>query len=92
MTARPRETAGRAAQHLGAAKDTVYRWRERKNPPEHKIGRLWQFHVFEVDRWGRAGISVEGAIEQRQKNVNRAAQRELGEYRTLPLGCFGSGK
>ncbi|MHB1280521.1 helix-turn-helix domain-containing protein [Acidithiobacillus sp.] len=28
------------ARHLGAVKDTVYRWRERKGLPTHKIGRL----------------------------------------------------
>ena len=48
-------TALDAAQHLGIAKDTVYRWRERKGLPAHKIGRLWKFQLSEVDEWVRAG-------------------------------------
>ena len=48
-------TALDAAQHLGIAKDTVYRWRERKGLPAHKIGRLWKFQLSEVAEWVRAG-------------------------------------
>ena len=48
-------TALDAAQHLGIAKDTVYRWRELKGLPAHKIGRLWKFQLSEVDEWVRAG-------------------------------------
>jgi excisionase family DNA binding protein len=36
-------------------KRTVYRWRERKGLPAHKIGRLWKFQLSEVDGWVRAG-------------------------------------
>ena len=42
-------------QAMGVAKDTVYRWRERKGLPAHKIGRLWKFQLSEVDEWVRAG-------------------------------------
>jgi excisionase family DNA binding protein len=50
------ETLIRAAQtsHYWA-KDTVYRWRERKGLPAHRVGRLWKFQVSEVDDWVRAG-------------------------------------
>ncbi len=48
-------TASEVANHLGVAKDTVYRWRERKNLPAHKIGRLWKFQLSEVDEWVREG-------------------------------------
>ncbi|MBO1271125.1 helix-turn-helix domain-containing protein [Shewanella sp. 4t3-1-2LB] len=48
-------TASEVAHHLGVAKDTVYRWRERKNLPAHKIGRLWKFQLSEVDEWVREG-------------------------------------
>lgn len=43
------------ARHLGVVKDTVYRWREHKSLPAHKIGRLWKFQLSEVDEWVRAG-------------------------------------
>ena len=43
------------ASHLGVAKDTVYRWIERRQLPAHKVGRLWKFKLEEVDEWVRAG-------------------------------------
>lgn len=43
------------AKHLGVAKDSVYRWIERRGLPAHKIGRLWKFKLSEVDGWVRAG-------------------------------------
>ncbi len=43
------------ARHLGVAKDTVYRWIERRSLPAHKVGRLWKFKLTEVDEWVRAG-------------------------------------
>ncbi len=42
------------ANHLGVAKDSIYRWIENKGLPAHKIGRLWKFKVSEVDAWVRA--------------------------------------
>ena len=55
MNAEPWVTAGEVAQHLGVVKDTVYRWREHRGLPAHKIGRLWKFQLSEVDEWVRAG-------------------------------------
>jgi len=43
------------AQHLGVARDTVYRWIETKRLPAHKVGRLWKFKLAEVDEWVRDG-------------------------------------
>lgn len=43
------------ASHLGVAKDTVYRWIERKKLPAHRVGRLWKFKLDEVDAWIRSG-------------------------------------
>lgn len=48
-------TAEEVARHLGVAKDTVYRWREHKCMPAHRIGRLWKFKLTEVDDWVRGG-------------------------------------
>jgi excisionase family DNA binding protein len=46
------------ARHLGVAKDSIYRWIERRKLPAHRIGRLWKFKVSEVDDWVRAGGAV----------------------------------
>ena len=43
------------ARHLGVAKDSVYRWIERKGLPAQKVGKLWKFKLTEVDEWVRAG-------------------------------------
>lgn len=55
MTAEPWVTAEDVALHLGVAKDTVYRWRERKGLPAHRVGRLWKFQLSETDEWVRTG-------------------------------------
>jgi excisionase family DNA binding protein len=36
------------AQHLGVAKDTVYRWIDQRGLPAHRVGRLWKFQILEV--------------------------------------------
>ena len=43
------------ANHLGIARDTVYRWIESRGLPAHRIGRLWKFKTGEVDAWVRSG-------------------------------------
>ncbi len=63
MNTEPWVTAGHVAQHLGVAKDTVYRWRERKGLPAHRVGRLWKFQLSEVDEWVRAGGADEADLE-----------------------------
>ena len=55
MNTEPWVTAEQVAQHLGIAKDTVYRWRDSRNLPAHRIGRLWKFKLSEVDNWVCAG-------------------------------------
>jgi excisionase family DNA binding protein len=55
MNPEPWVTAIDVARHLGVVKDTVYRWRERKGLPAHKIGRLWKFQISAIDEWVRAG-------------------------------------
>jgi excisionase family DNA binding protein len=39
------------AQHLGIARDTVYRWIEKKGLPAHRVGKLWKFQLSEIDEW-----------------------------------------
>ncbi len=60
MSAEPWVTTIDVARHLGVVKDTVYRWRERKGLPAHRIGRLWKFQLSEVDEWVRAGGADDG--------------------------------
>lgn len=51
------------ADHLGVAKESVYRWIDRRELPAHRVGRLWKFRLSEIDDWVRAG----GAAKHRSK-------------------------
>ena len=53
------------AGHLGVAKNSIYRWIDRRGLPAHRIGRLWKFKVSEVDEWVRAGGADSGRRSQR---------------------------
>jgi excisionase family DNA binding protein len=55
MITEPWVSVEQVAQHLGVAKDTVYRWREHRGLPAHRVGRLWKFRLSEVDDWVRDG-------------------------------------
>ncbi|MFB3880969.1 MAG: helix-turn-helix domain-containing protein [Armatimonadota bacterium] len=57
------------AEHLGVARDTVYRWIEAKGLPAHRVGRLWKFRLSEVDRW----IETGGAAPESQARTRRRA-------------------
>jgi excisionase family DNA binding protein len=46
--------------HLGVARDTIYRWIEARGLPGHRIGKLWKFKVSEVDAWVEAGDTADG--------------------------------
>ena len=59
MMAEPWVSVDAIASHLGVARDSVYRWIERRNLPAHRIGRIWKFKVSEVDDWVRAGDANE---------------------------------
>ncbi len=61
MIAEPWVSVDDIALHLGVAKDSIYRWIERKALPAHKMGRLWKFKVSEVDQWVRQGGAAPGA-------------------------------
>lgn len=52
------------AAHLGANRDTIYKWLVRKKIPAPKMGRLWKFLASEVDVWVKAG---QAAREQTKK-------------------------
>jgi len=65
---KPWVTAEQVAAHLGVVKDTIYRWRERKGLPAHRIGRLWKFQLSEVDEWVRAGGADEAITTDKPKS------------------------
>lgn len=68
MTIEPWVSVQQGAQHLGVAKDAVYRWREHRGLPAHRVGRLWKFKLSEVDDWVRAG----GADEEQSAGGHSA--------------------
>lgn len=74
MSTEPWVTAEHVAQHLGVAKDTVYRWRERKGLPAHRVGRLWKFQLSEVDEWVRAGGADEESSDGGRTKMNPAGK------------------
>jgi len=43
------------AAHLGVARDSIYRWVEKRRLPARKVGRLLRFKLSEVDAWVEAG-------------------------------------
>ncbi|WP_081498299.1 helix-turn-helix domain-containing protein [Pseudomonas psychrophila] len=51
MNTEPWVTGEQVTLHVGVAKDTVYRWCERRGIPAQRIGRLWKFKLSEVDGW-----------------------------------------
>ena len=53
--AEPWSSVDDVARHLGVAKDSVYRWIDRRNLPAHRIGRIWKFKLSEVDDWVHSG-------------------------------------
>ena len=52
------------ANHLGVAKDSVYRWIEQKGLPAHRVGRLWKFKLSEIDEWVHAGGPVRTSLTE----------------------------
>ena len=46
-------------EYLGASRDTVLAWIEKRNMPAAKIGRLWKFKVSEVDAWMKSGVAAD---------------------------------
>lgn len=42
-------------KHLGVARDSTCCWSESRGLPAHKLGRLRQFKLSQVDAWVEAG-------------------------------------
>ncbi len=61
------------ADHLGVAKDSVYRWIEGRGLPAHRVGRLFRFKLSEVDAWVRQG-------NENPRSVGTRAARKRGKH------------
>jgi excisionase family DNA binding protein len=70
--AEPWTSVDDVARHLGVAKDSIYRWIDRRNLPGHRIGRLWKFKLSEVDDWVRAGGANDVTTATMNPNVDDA--------------------
>jgi excisionase family DNA binding protein len=53
--------------YLGVAKDSIYRWIERRSLPAHRIDRLWKFKISEVNEWVRAGGAESDGLDKGDK-------------------------
>jgi excisionase family DNA binding protein len=51
------------AEYLGVKRDTIYKWIIERQMPAHKIGRLWKFKKYQVDKW----IETNGASQTKRK-------------------------
>lgn len=69
MTTEPWVSVDQVAQHLGVAKDTVYRRREHRGLPAHRVGRLWKSKLSEVGDWVRAGGADESSAPEGSKGA-----------------------
>ena len=60
----------KVADHLGVAKDSIYRWIETKNLPAHRVGRLWKFKLSEIDEWVCAGGAGQNDFNLGKKDLD----------------------
>ena len=63
------------ANHLGVAKDSVYRWIEHKGLPAHRMGRLWKLKIPEVDEWVRTEGKAPGDDAAHWADGDRSKKR-----------------
>jgi excisionase family DNA binding protein len=63
VTVEPWVSLDEISKHLGVARDSIYRWIDKKGLPAHKMGRLWKFKISEVDEWVRAGGAAQDIKE-----------------------------
>jgi excisionase family DNA binding protein len=71
------------ATHLGVARDSVYRWVERKGLPAYRVGRLLRFRLSEVDAWVRRGGGDE-AVEPAEQGGGHVAKSGSTSRREKP--------
>jgi len=69
------------AAHLGVAKDSVYRWIERRGLPARKVGRLLRLKLSEVDAWVDAGSGEGNRGIERDGPKGRGSRAKRGATR-----------
>ena len=63
------------AQHLGVARETVYRWIDSRGMPAHRVGRFWKFQLSEVDAWVKSGeADVSNGAGSKERFADSAEQ------------------
>lgn len=69
----------KVADHLGVAKDSVYRWIEERGLPAHRVGRLLRFKLSEIDEWVRQDSQQETASNpSRRRTSPKAIKNKTG--------------
>jgi excisionase family DNA binding protein len=63
-------TVDDVAAHLGVTRDSIYRWKDTKDLPGHRVGRAWRFRLSEIDEWVRSG---RGATDGEQEKPEQSA-------------------
>ncbi len=82
-TTEPWVSVEQVAQHLGVAKDTVYRWREHRGLPAHRVGRLWTFKLSDT-RATSSGLAADvGQAPARLPGDGYRIEAEAAPYESL---------
>ncbi|MSP60799.1 MAG: DNA-binding protein [Myxococcales bacterium] len=66
-TAEPWVSVDDVAAHVGASRDTIYRWIDESGLPASKVGRFWKLRLSDVDKWIRSG----GAAQHKRTEGRR---------------------
>lgn len=63
-------TVDDVAAHLGVTRESIYRWKDTKDLPAHRVGRAWRFRLSEIDEWVRSGRgATDGEREKPEQNT-----------------------
>jgi excisionase family DNA binding protein len=64
------------AAHLQVSKESVYRWVETQGFPTHRVGRLLQFKLSEVDEWVTSNGEAKGSLIPTEATVTEEPTRQ----------------
>jgi excisionase family DNA binding protein len=94
MNVEPWVTGSEVAQPLKVVKGTVYRWRQHKGLPAHRIGWLRKHKLSAVDEWVAAGGADDGSVsgDERKCSPTEKGSREPGRKAPRPEVVAGSAR